>query len=372
MTALFTVIFLKYSVLVLVLAFGWAKWNDQAKNKTIPKNRSISVVVAFRNEGSRLLQLIEDLESQSYNKGSFEVILIDDHSEDGSLNLLKERNTQLNIKNLQLKDRTAGKKAALDAGIQQAIGEIIVTTDADCRLKSSWLTIINQQFGDEDIKLVTGLVRINESKSLFSRLQALEFSSLIGMTGATIGLGHPVMCNGANLAFLRSAYKEVDGYKGNENIPSGDDEFLMRKISARWSRSIGFMANAEAVVATAPIHSFSEWINQRLRWASKWKHNSSLFTQAIALIVLSFHLCFILFFILAVAGMFTLKHAFLLWGVKMFAEAIFLIPACSLLQLRWRWLSFLILQFSYSFYVVGIGILSQVRGYRWKGREWNP
>jgi len=367
----FIVGFLVYYVSVLVLAFGWARLADKQRRPITQPDRFLSVVIAFRNEVKNLPFLLEDLRQQSYSKEKFEVFFVNDHSDDQSCETIDRAGLPF-IKLIQLPEHLTGKKAALDFGIRQAKGEIIITTDADCHVMPHWLFQINEQFQDEKIKMVTGLVRIEESDSLFSRMQVLEFVSLVGTTGATIGLGSPTMCNGANLSFLKSAYFEVNGYEGNKDIPSGDDEFLMRKIGSKWKNSIGFMDNEQSVVSTSPQYSFLQWVNQRLRWAGKWKYNSSLFTKALALTVLSFHLGFLLFFALALTGRFTMQQITLFWGTKMLVEALFLIPVCSALKVRWRWVSFFALQFTYSFYVVAIGILSQARGFEWKGRRWDP
>jgi len=372
MITFFIGVFLVYYVSVLALAFGWARLADKQRKQSHQQDHFLSVVIAFRNEATNLPALLVNLREQSYSQEKFEVIFVDDHSDDQSPEIVKASESSSSIRLMQLPQHLTGKKAALDFGIRQAKGEVIVTTDADCRVMPQWLSFINEQFQNEKIKMVTGLVRIDESNSLFSRLQALEFVSLMGTTGATIGLGSPTMCNGANLSFRKSAYLQVNGYEGNATIPSGDDEFLMRKINSTWKNAIAFLDDEQSIVFTPAQHSFSQWINQRLRWASKWKYNSPGFSKAVALIVLSFHMGFTIFFALTFTGQFTMKQFTLLWGTKMLVEALFLIPVCSTVKLRWRWISFFVLQFTYSFYVVAIGIFSQVKGYEWKGRRWDP
>jgi len=296
---------------------------------------------------------------------------VDDHSTDQSVALVaKEMITNLVLIPLPSGDK--GKKAALDFGIRQAKGEIIAISDMDCHLPEHWLMKINEGFQSEIIKMLVGAVRIEQSHSLFSKLQALEFSSLIGTSGATLGWGRPTMCNGANLAFLKSAYGAVNGYEGNSTIPSGDDEFLMRKIAARWKNSISFLFDHSAIVSTAAQSSFENFIHQRLRWGSKWKYNSSFFTQAVAIGVLHFHICFLLFFVAVAIGKIELEDGLILWSFKMLTEAIFLFIVTSFLRLRWSWGSFLVLQFTHSLYIVAIGVFSQVKSYNWKGRQWNP
>ena len=372
MTTFFILVFLVYSALLLVLTWGWLRLEGKKNLGTSPvKQRLISVIIPFRNEAACISSMLKNLAAQSYSKEKIEIILVDDHSTDVSVSLaMKEALPYLII--LQLPSGENGKKAALDLGIRQAKGEIIAISDMDCRVPSGWLAKINEGFSSENIKMLTGAVRMEQTGSLFSRMQSLEFSSLIGTGGATLGWAQPTMCNGANLSFLKSAYEEVRGYEGNATIPSGDDEFLMRKIAARWKDSVQFLHNREAVVSTSAHSSFNEFVHQRLRWGSKWRHNSSFFTKVVALSVIEFHFCFLLFFMAVLTGKVAWTDALLLWFIKMVTEALFLAVVGSFLGLRWSWISFLLLQFTHSFYVVGIGILSQVKSYNWKGRRWDP
>lgn len=372
MTLFFILVFLLYSVVLLVLIWGWLLFDANRPLKVVrPDDRLLSVVIAFRNEQIAIPSLLKDLDAQRYGKENVEIILVNDHSTDESVTLIGKANYP-NLTLLQLPEGKTGKKAALDWGIKNAKGHIITVTDMDCHLSAKWLITINDCFHSDKIKIVVGPVRIDPSGSLFSKMQSLEFSSLVGTSGATLALGQPTMCNGANLSFLKSAYMEVYGYEGNETIPSGDDEFLMRKIAARWKDSVRFLYDPNAVVSTAAQTSWSEFFNQRLRWASKWKYNSSFVTQLTAIAVLVFHMCFLSLFVFVATGTIDWRDALILWSIKMSCEALFLYRVGFFLGLRWSWSSFLALQFTHSLYVVVVGILSQVRGYNWKGRRWNP
>jgi biofilm PGA synthesis N-glycosyltransferase PgaC len=369
MTIFFIIVFILYSLCVIVLSFGWAIVTDEVKNPPVATSHLISVIIPFRNESANLLSLLNGLRVQAYSQKNFEIIFVDDHSTDDSLSLVEKNLRNENFKLLQLPQTQVGKKAALDFGIQHAKGEIITTTDADCDLPEFWLVKINEAFNNDKTKMVVGPVKVVPGNSLFSRMQAMEFSSLIGVAGGTIALGKPTMSNGANLSFLKSAYCDVNGYEGSEQIQSGDDEFLMRKISQRWKHSISFLYDKKAIVSTKPQKSVAEFFQQRSRWAGKWKHNSSLFTQFVALMILMFHLTFLLFFAYAITGGMAWKTALAVWALKMFVEVIFLFQVSAFLAIRWSWISFLALQVMYSFYVVLVGVLSQLKGYKWKGRD---
>jgi biofilm PGA synthesis N-glycosyltransferase PgaC len=213
-----------------------------------------------------------------------------------------------------------------------------------------------------------GGVRIEEDEHPFSQLQSLEFVSVAVTGAATLGLGFPTMCNGANLSYRREAFMRVEGYKGNERISSGDDEHLMNKLQKASKRSIGYLYSSDAVVTTSPLPNVTSFVNQRLRWAGKWRSNTSLPTQTFAVVVWLFHLTYVALAFAALLGSVTWKLFIILAGAKILVEALLLIPATKFFQVRWSWISFLVLQFTYSVYVIAVGLMSQVLLPEWKGR----
>jgi len=347
-----------YSALILVLAFGFARLEEPIEKRS-GELLFISVIIPVRNEASTIPILLRDLSQITYPSHKWELIVVDDHSSD----------------NLRLPDVRVipspfpGKKSAITAGVAAASGEIIITTDADCRVQPGWLHEINSAFQKTQTKMVVGAVRIEEDGSFFSRLQSIEFVSVVATGAATLGLGIPTMCNGANLAYRKDAFMQVDGYQGNENISSGDDEFLMNKFNHKWKNSISFLYSKSSVVTTTPSPNLAAFIQQRLRWAGKWKHNISFTTRVFAMVVWLFHLTFLIMPFAAVAGFLSWKLFIILAGTKIFVESLFLIPAANVLNVKWRWISFFVLQLVYSVYVLVTGLTSQLITSKWKGRE---
>ncbi len=371
MSIFFFIVFAIYFVLVLLLIAGWQLAVDKSERKPETKKiYKISVIVPFRNESDNLSTILVGLTKQSYTKDSFEVILVDDHSSDNSnsiINLLLIEHA--NFKLLKLADSRNGKKAALTFGIENAKGEIIVTTDADCSVSPDWLTTINESFSSEKLMMAIGAVRIAPSAYFFSQLQCMEFASLIGSGAATLSYGIPTMCNGANLAFRKTAFVEVEGYKGNMDIPSGDDEFLMRKIEKKFSKSISFIAKGSSIVTTQPHQSLLDFFHQRLRWASKWKHNESVPTKALAVFVFLFQFSYLLLPLFLVIGWIPIKMGAMLISTKLLLEFLFLYQVCIFLKLPWRWSPFFSLQFIYPIYVCCVGLFAQRNQFVWRGRS---
>jgi len=352
-------------LLLIVLRIGWSKAISQKDNKPIKKNYFISVVVPIRNERRNIDSLMIGLANQNYPISDFEVIMVDDHSTDDSFKVVSEN--RMHVQNLiitSLDKSNVGKKAALTHGISIAKGEIIATTDADCLLTSGWLTTINSAFQNDQIKMGEGMVAIADKDKFFSQWQAMEFASVMATTVASIGLNNAIMCNGANLSFRKQTFVDVNGYDGNIHIASGDDEFLMRKIQKKFPRSIQIV---NSIVVTQSQVSLKDFLSQRIRWASKWKGNPSIWARLLAVFILLMQAVWIFF--LGTFYRFDTKTASVIFLLKITADILFLLPVFRFMKIKFRFLPFLGLQFFYPFYVIFVGLLAPWISYQWKDRK---
>ena len=353
-----------YAVGVLVL---WRAWSNLRTVQSEEQQAApfITVLIAARNEAKNIGALLEDLSRQNYS--SYEVIIVDDHSEDNTVEIAARFASEYTSFKI-IRSAQAGKKLALTEGVRHAQGSIIVATDADCRVPAQWLSAIAIYFTQPKVKMVFGGVRMQQ-RNFFHDLQAIEFSSLIGSGAATAAMGYPTLCNGANIAYRKAVFEEVNGYTGNAHVPSGDDEFLMRKIKAMYPDGIYFLSDGDSVVATQPNETVGAFIRQRLRWAGKWRYNTSTYTMLLAIYIFSIQvmtlLCWGLLFYsderLQVTAV-----SFLL--VKALLEFFFLRAVCRFLGYRWNSLAFMTLQVIYPLYVMSIGLFAHFIPQRWKGR----
>ena len=364
---LFPIIF--FACYFIILCLFIVGWNRAVRNdlslETEKTKLFISVVIPVRNEGHTIKCLLTDLEKQDH--ADFEVIVVDDHSEDNTTDLVGDviiKDPRFRI----IHSAGEGKKTALTLGIQAAKGAVIITTDADCRVSVQWISALSRFFREEDVKMVFGCVRM-KGNSMFSSAQSLEFASLIGSGMAMASWKYPVMCNGANLAFRKSVFEEVGGYKGNLHIPSGDDEFLMRKILAVYPNGIKPVLNTQSVVTTLPNNTLKEFFQQRIRWAGKWTANNSRLSRTLASFVFCFHLTTILLPLLVTLGGIDIQTFIILILTKASLEFLFLKRVTKFLSLRWDWVAFVLLQIIYPLYVVFIGVLSNFNPFEWKGRK---
>ncbi len=372
MILFFFIVFGFYFLLVLWLISGWQLALEKKREpaSAIHKQHKISVIIPFRDEDSNLPRLIEGLNAQSYSFQDFEVVFVDDHSSDQSHSIaLSFCHQHPHCTLLSLPLTQSGKKEALSYGIYQTNGEIIVTTDADCFHPTNWLMQINSIFQNEQVVMGVGAVKIESGNSFFSKLQSMEFVSLVGSGIATLSYGLPTMCNGANLSFRKSAFIAVDGYVGNLDIPSGDDEFLMQKIDKKFPKGISFIPEGDAVVSTHAHKNILAFIQQRMRWAGKWKFNESILNKTLAVFIFAFQLSYLILLISWIVGWVPFKVGAMFLVGKLLVEFLFLYQICLFLKVQWRWTSFIALQLIYPIYVLWIALFAQGKEYIWKGRH---
>ena len=244
----------------------------------IPKEHSvktlISVIIPARNEEKNIEACLQSILKQNYPSELFEVIIIDDHSTDQTVEKVKRfESSQLHLYQLAdfLKDskEQAFKKRALELGIQKASGSLIVTTDADCLAPENWLLHFATLYESKSLRFIAAPVNFHQEQSVFEAFQSLDFMGMMGVSGAGLQGQFMHMCNGANLAYERKAFYEVDGFKGIDQLASGDDMLLMHKIAQRFPGEVAYLKNAQATTFTKAMPKLSDFFSQRIRWASK-------------------------------------------------------------------------------------------------------
>jgi cellulose synthase/poly-beta-1,6-N-acetylglucosamine synthase-like glycosyltransferase len=200
-------------------------------------------------------------------------------------------------------------------------------------------------------------------------LQTIEFASLIGAGASLLEAGHPTMCNGANLAYERTAFEEVGGYAGVDHIASGDDEFLLQKIHLRYGNHICFLKHKDAIVRTKPQESWQAFYRQRIRWASKWAVNKRVTTMLVAVFIFLVNLITLIVLIKAVSGnrMNIGFNTILL--IKYLPEFLFLSLIIRFLGKKRLLMYIPLVQLFYPLYVLFFGLTAQRKGYEWKGRR---
>lgn len=375
MTALlFSIFSVLYALLILVFYRAWRQI-DSPNSKQTKGQVKVTVLIPVRNEEDGIMQLLEDINKQEYPENLLEVIVIDDHSTDATKQIVLEASVQFPY-DLQLIDLAATddylgshKKSAITQAMKLASGEFIISTDGDCRFGTKWISTFVQLYLEKGAQFISGAVTFHHEKSLFEKLQTMEFASLIGVGAASMQIGKPNMCNGANLAFRKSVFNEVKGYEGIDHVHSGDDEFLMHKIHKKYPKGVFFLKDNEAMAHTHAKPTLTALIHQRKRWAGKWKYYKNLNIKLLAVFIFVYNFLFFAAFFSILFGNYSLKIFVLQLFIKFLADFIFMKSIMKFLKKPFNMIHFLIIELFYPFYAVFFGIVSNFGKYDWKGRE---
>lgn len=362
------------SYIWLMLRFYAAYRRLQPISYNIKKQYALSVIVAARNEEANITRLLDSLREQDYDPRKYEIILVDDHSSDKTISLIKQHQKQypdFSLKVITLEGETAsGKKKALSVGIEKARGEVLCFTDADCIPDKEWLSSINQAYQNTGNQMHLGGVRYSNTSSLFEILQALEFNSLQASTAAAVGMHHPIMCNGANLSIRKSAYAMIKDRIGGQRFASGDDIFLLHTVKKHFGgKSISYSQLTQACVITQGASNINELIQQRARWAGKSKAYTDSFTISVALIVFFFNLFFTACMILSPCSKQLLFTYLSLFLVKSLAEFPLMYSYHKKIDQLPLMKTFLLIQPLYPLYIVASASIGLFRPTFWKGRK---
>ncbi len=334
---------------------------------------SVSVVIAARNEADTIATCLQTVVGQHYPPELLEIIVVDDHSSDGTAQIVREIGTQhKDVRLLSLASQSdstdSGKPAAIAKGVESARGEIIFTTDADCSVPPEWVATTVQYFSS-DVALVAGPVRIPPGSTFLSGLDHLELLGLVTMAAGLIGAGRPIIANGANLAYRKSAFQAALGF--GTNRAWCDDETIMQRIHKRRSGKIVFATDRAATVTTAASTSYGSFWKQRLRWSSKGGHYEDT-SLLLSLVVLYFYFLFLLAMTIAAFSSFAAAVVVIVSFIaKIVTDAMTLLRGRRVLGGRVSPLVFLIAEIFHVPYIVITAALGQFVSFSWKGRTVN-
>ena len=331
----------------------------------------VSVVVAARNEAASIEKCISAILEQDYPRNKFEVIVVDDNSTDSTADLVKKMVKK--FKNLRLHklsprpNVSIGRKPeSIALGVSVAKGEVILTTDADCYVPRTWLRAMTEGFA-EDVMFQAGPVVEMQTGSFLNKVESLEFMSLIVTGAGLIGAGRPIICNGANLAYRKSAFNAVQGFKGT--VSSNDDETLMQRIFNRNIGKVRFVADPDAVVRTESKNNLWSFLKQRLRWAAKkGRYEDKTILAELALL-------YFFFFVLLAAGgaSFFVPElkipVAITFGLKIVLDYAAMRKGAHLLHQKLNGLVFLVAELFHVPYIVFTGAVGQFISQEWKGRS---
>ena len=357
------IILFLYALLIIRYTLGWYKVKTITNKEFTPK---VSIVIAMRNEENEVERLLQNLQSQIYPTDKLELILVNDHSTDNTFNILNSSQLD-NLQVINMPNGEFGKKNAIKKAVELSSGDIILASDADCSFNPKWGQTMANYFADENIKLVSGPVAYHKQKGMFLSLQALEFSSLIGSGAGAIGVNNAIFCNGANMAYRKEVFLELNDFS-NDTAVSGDDVFLLHSVKAKYPNAIAFAKQENAIVNTDAVQTLNGFINQRKRWTAKSSGYKDFASIYASFLVLFTNLALVFLFAMHFVSIQYFNLFLLFYALKFLVDLLLLTPVLKFFKrtdlIKW----ILPFEIFYSFYIVLIVILSFTKKFEWKGR----
>jgi cellulose synthase/poly-beta-1,6-N-acetylglucosamine synthase-like glycosyltransferase len=366
------IIILIYVSLIGLLIYGFDNIDDFYL-QDLKSTSEFTIVIPFRNESKKLEQLLNSISGLNYPKDKFEVILVDDNSEDDSRaiinNFIKKENGKASLDLHVLSNANSlnsPKKNALTSAIKIANYKWIVTTDADCVFNPYWLDALNEFILSHKPDVIVAPVSYQGNATFNARFQALDFLSLQGATIGGFGIKRPFMCNGANFVYQKTVFHAVNGFEGNTDIASGDDIFLLEKFIK--TKNVKYLKSQKAIVHTQPVATLKELFEQRIRWASKTSRYKNWFAKLIGGIVLLGNLVCILLLPLLILKFISIKITLAILVLKFSIDFLLLFKTVRFYKQESFLASYILSSIVYPFFNVFIALLSIIKPYSWKGR----
>lgn len=362
-----------YSLFCLMMLFGWQRAVYKSRSVvTQPENLpEASLIIAFRNEEKNIPNLINSICLLLEKSANWQIILVNDHSDDLSVNMLnKAAFPSQRVQLLHLPQEMQGKKMALQWGINHADTGYLHFTDADCTFTPQALNEQVRLLCQADTHLVCAPVIQSSGNNPPAGMADLEFLSLIGSGLSFWGLGLPFMANAAAMGIKKDSFETLGGFKGNEDFPGGDDVFLIEKTRKHFgAESIRFLSSAESSIRTEGDQSFSHFLQRRIRWGAKSRAYSGV-GKILTLTVVLLNLIFLVAIVFSILDSNSIAKLLMLTSIKVVSDSLILLPI--LLRFRkYRLIPYLIpASVLYPFYIVFTAFLALAGNYQWKNRKY--
>ena len=235
----------------------------------------ISVIIAARNEAHNLPALLTSLAQLEPIDSEYEIIIVNDHSTDDSLELIKNWEGQFGIRIIDFQDKIegyVGKKAAIQKGIEAAKYDILVFTDADCQPVPSWLREISRVM-QPDMDYILGYTTVyRKVGDTDLTLNNFERSIYYAIAAAGLGWKKPITSVACNMIYRKSLFEMSGGFEGISHIQSGDDDLLLIKMMPHIRKAI-YNPSVTMQVNCYEGADLLKRYHKNIRRASKFKHH---------------------------------------------------------------------------------------------------
>lgn len=350
--------------------FIWRGLSVRSRRVESKDKPMISVIIPCRNEEDNINRLFESLSKQTYPAERFEIIFVDDSSDDNTVNKIKKLlSGNVKLVHAESDEFSRGhKKHTVERGVSVATGEIIVTTDADCIVPPKWLELLAAEF-DEFTGFVAGPVKILHNNSFFSKVESLEFGGLMLAGAGLIKAGFPATCSAANIAYRKKVFEDLGGYSGLDNLSSGDDELLMQKIDRGSKFEVRFLWDEDAVVSTSPKNNVGEFYQQRKRWASKGLFYKNPVLILVLILLYFFFLSLVVTLPAAFLNPFAFNYFITAFLSKLLVDFLVIYKGINMFYDRKLLLYFLPGEIIHAPYIVITAFMGLFGNFKWKDRS---
>ncbi|MBF4492106.1 glycosyltransferase [Flavobacterium sp. MR2016-29] len=361
--ALFAILAI-YIVNISLLIYGFFKVKKYQKKDLKPQT-SFAIIVPFRNEEENLPKLLHSFSKLNYPTDLFEVILVDDSSrEKFQVSHFTFHISQIN----NIRVSNSPKKDAITTAMLRVKTNWVITTDADCLVPENWLLTFDNYIQENKVSMLAGAVTYECGDSFLHHFQQLDLTSLQGATIGSFGLNKGFMCNGANFAYTKSLFENLNGFAGNDKIASGDDVFLLQKAIEKFPDEVHYLKAKDAIVSTKPTENWKFLFHQRVRWAAKTSSYKSIFGKCLGVIVFIGNLSFVLGFLFLLFG--TLSYPlFVMLAFFKFITDFVLLYITNRFLTKSRIKSLILSSLLYPFFSSAVALYSFFGSYEWKGRK---
>ncbi|MEZ4630819.1 MAG: glycosyltransferase [Deinococcales bacterium] len=262
-----------YIALMLMVIVGMFRVHKRPHSDKTP---SVSVVIPAHNEEVDLPRTLESLAQQRY-EGELEFIIVNDRSKDATESIIQQAASQdsrfklVNV--LEPSKRFAPKVNAVNTGIHEAKGEIILASDSDCLYPETWIKGMVSHFED-DVAMVVGYVETDFRKhNLVERFEATDWFSLMLVSRSLTHFGWKFASSANNQGYRRSAFDAIGGFGSSGRAPSGDEDLFTQRMGKLPNMRVVFASSPDTQVKTSPMSSLGAFLNQRRRWVSRYHHS---------------------------------------------------------------------------------------------------
>ena len=254
-----------YMLMILLFAGAAATTKIHPEKGYRPR---VSVIIAARNEEEKIGLCLNSIIALTYPQKLLDIIFVDDRSTDQTAEILnKFAAAHAHIRVLRIGTETEfppGKTNAVMSAVDISWGEILMFTDADCRVPPNWIENTVKYYSDPSVGVVAGFTSL-AGVSLFEEIQALDCFVLSSVAAATTRLGFPVTAVGTNLSVRRAAYDSVGGYR---KIPFSvtEDYAIFHAVTGSGTWKARFPMDPDTLVESSPCPDVKQLYSQKKRW----------------------------------------------------------------------------------------------------------